>query len=467
MKRRTLNPLARFMRDNLTPERWASVKDPRKPRGVRYKLVGLLNLLVLGLTVGSRTLRDVERLGTKLAVGRAFGLRGSPTDTTLYNLVRGLSPSDLTSVLVEQVKELWLSKRMQVDPAIGISLVAIDGKCLGADRELKHPESTAMTVPRRTASKRRSKRNSTKVTDAKRGNLQLPDMDPGPDGKAYLVKALRAVHVASAAKVAMHQVVIPAHRGEAPMFEGFVRELIRAYGRAMVQCVSVDAGFVTIQNLMMLAVLRIPYIAALKGNAGALHRRLSMVMGQGTDAPPPGGWIAETQEVRNKAQVHRQFGRLDEQGDCMEGDYRQVWRQRTTIVKDGKPPVVDDRLFITSLPMNRLTPAQCMAAIRAHWGIENDCFWTLDTQWDEDTRAWVKHGLGRESLAVLRLIAYNLVRIVRHRVLRDGEAPSNGENGGPLTYNLTRRKARPFREVMELLRDALVMPGILPIPGGT
>ncbi len=99
----------------------------------------------------------------------------------------------------------------------------------------------------------------------------------------------------------MHQVVIPAHRGEAPMFEGFVRELIRAYGRAMVQCVSVDAGFVTIQNLMMLAVSGIPYIAALKGNAGALHRRLSMVMGQGTDAPPPGGWIAETQEVRNKA----------------------------------------------------------------------------------------------------------------------------------------------------------------------
>ncbi len=53
-------------------------------------------------------------------------------------------------------------------------------------------------------------------------------MDPGPDGKVYLVKALRAVHVASAAKVAMHQVVIPAHRGEAPMFEGFVRELIQA-----------------------------------------------------------------------------------------------------------------------------------------------------------------------------------------------------------------------------------------------
>ncbi len=61
MKRRTLNPLARFLRDNLTPERWATVEDPRKPRGVRYKLVGLLNLLVLGLTVGSRTLLDVER----------------------------------------------------------------------------------------------------------------------------------------------------------------------------------------------------------------------------------------------------------------------------------------------------------------------------------------------------------------------------------------------------------------------
>ncbi len=122
----------------------------------------------------------------------------------------------------------------------------------------------------------------------------------------------------------------------------------------------------------------------------------------------------------------------------MEGDYRQVWRQRTTIVKAGKPPVIDDRLFITSLPINRLTPAQCMAAIRAHWGIENDCFWTLDTQWNEGHPGLGQARLGRESLAVLRLIAYNLVRIVRHRVLRDGEAPSNAQTGGPLTHNLKR-----------------------------
>jgi predicted transposase YbfD/YdcC len=455
------------LRGILTPERWATVNDPRKPRGVRFRLVGLLNLLVLGLTVGSRALRDVERLGKKLAVGRAFGLRGSPTDTTLYTLVRGLSPMDLTTVLVEQVKELWLSKRMQVDPAIGISLVAIDGKCLGADRERKHPESTAVTVKRRSGSTRRSKRNSTKVSRARQGNLSVPDMEPGPDGKVHLVKALRAVHVASATKVAMMQAVIPAHRGEAPMFERFVRELVRTYGRAMVQCVSVDAGFVTIKNLMMMAVLGIHYIAALKGNAGYLHRRLSKEMGQDTDAPPPGGWIVETTERRNKTLVHRQFGRLEQLGDCMDGDYRQVWRQRTTFHKAGEPTKVDDRLFITSLRIDRLTPEQCMAAIRAHWGIENDCFWTLDTQWDEDTRAWVRKGLGRETLAVLRLIAYNIVRVVRHRVLRDGESQANDGASRPPPHNLTRKKVKPFREVMELLRDALVMPGILPIPGGT
>ncbi len=156
---------------------------------------------------------------------------------------------------------------MQVDPAIGISLVAIDGKCLGADRELKHPESTGIAVPRRTASKRRSKRNATKVLMPP-GNLQLPDMDLGPDG-IHLVKALRAVHVASAAKVAMHQVVIPAHRGEAPMFEGFVRELIRAYGRAMVQCVSAGCWLRHHPELMMLAVSGIPLHRRAYGQCGA------------------------------------------------------------------------------------------------------------------------------------------------------------------------------------------------------
>ncbi len=87
----------------------------------------------------------------------------------------------------------------------------------------------------------------------------------------------------------------------------------------------------------MLAVSGIPYIAALKGNAGALHRRLSMVAGSGHRCAPPGGWIAETQEVRNKAQVHRQFGRIDELGDY-EGDYRQVWRhERRSSRPESRP----------------------------------------------------------------------------------------------------------------------------------
>ncbi len=83
-----------------------------------------------------------------------------------------------------QVKELWLSKRMQVDPAISISLVAIDGKCLGADRELKHPESTGIAVR---ASDRLEAPLSLQRDEGLRcqagETFSCPDMDPGPDGK--------------------------------------------------------------------------------------------------------------------------------------------------------------------------------------------------------------------------------------------------------------------------------------------
>ena len=79
---RKLVPVARFLRDNLTPSFWQAVPDPRGRRGRRYQWVGLLNLVVLGLCVSARALRDVERLGRQLAVGRAFCLRGSPSDTT-------------------------------------------------------------------------------------------------------------------------------------------------------------------------------------------------------------------------------------------------------------------------------------------------------------------------------------------------------------------------------------------------
>lgn len=91
-----------------------------------------------------------------------------------------------------------------------------------------------------------------------------------------------------------------------------------------------------------------------------------------------------------------------------------------------------------------------MAAIRAHWGVENDANWTLDAVWGEDTRTWVHKGRARESLGLLRAIAYNLVRVLRHRVL---QAPKTGHI--------------PNDELFERIHLALVTPAVLPTVGAT
>lgn len=449
LRSRKLATVARFLRDNLEASTWQPVDDPRDARGRRYRWMGLLNLLVLGLCVGAATLRDVERLGRQIIVGRAFGLGGTPSDTLLDRTVRQLVPENLSTVLRAQVRALQRSKRLEVDPNIGISLVAIDGKCIGADRVQKHPCSTPMTPHRRAKGAKRSAKGA-KTVSVDGENWSVPDMPAGPDGKVYLTKVLRAVHVGSVVKPVVDQFMLPASRGESPFLQQFVQGLVSWYGRAFVECISLDAGFASQSNLAWLAVMRVHFIVTIKGNAGALCDSLRDKMGGDGDAPPPGGWLVTTTERRSGTIERRMFGRKVEPGDMWGGNYRQIWRVRRTREKNGQLVSAEDRIFITSLPEDRLTAAQSLAAVRAHWGIENDCHWSLDVPWREDTTAWVKVGLARESLSLLRMLAYNLVRVLRHRVLK-----------GPAKGNI------PYRELFERIRDALVSPAVRSAAGFT
>ncbi|MBK8181079.1 MAG: ISAs1 family transposase [Planctomycetes bacterium] len=282
-------------------------------------------------------------------------------------------------------------------------------------------------------------------------NWNVADVKPGANGEVFLVKALRAVHVGSATKPILDQMVIPEGRGESTTVLGFYRDLCKVYGR-IVECVSLDAAYCTQRVLNAFAVLNVAYIIALKGNAGHVYHRLRKIMGGDGEAPPTGGWDRVTDETRNGRQIRRSFARRFERGDYMEGDFQQVWRQRTVITRKatGELLSVDDRLWITSLPSKRLTVDQSMAAIRAHWGVENDANWTLDAQWGEDSRTWVHKGVARESLGLLRAMAYNLVRVLRHRVL-------DGPKKGHLSYD----------ELFERIRLALVTPAVIPAAGAT
>ena len=56
-----------------------------------------------------------------------------------------------------------------------------------------------------------------------------------------------------------------------------------------------------------------------------------------------------------------------------------------------------------------MTPEQTLAAVRAHWHIENALHWVLDVTFKDDLSR-VRKGHGAKNIAVIRHFAINLVR---------------------------------------------------------
>ena len=67
---------------------------------------------------------------------------------------------------------------------------------------------------------------------------------------------------------------------------------------------------------------------------------------------------------------------------------------------------VQDRYYISSLPADA---TQLLAAVRAHWGIENKVHWSLDVTFKEDGSR-VRSGNAATNLALLRRLALNLLK---------------------------------------------------------
>lgn len=56
--------------------------------------------------------------------------------------------------------------------------------------------------------------------------------------------------------------------------------------------------------------------------------------------------------------------------------------------------------------------------MRRHWRIENDCYKTLDIQQEEDAGQWTRKGNGLLVQSLLRMIARDVVWLLRALYLR-------------------------------------------------
>ena len=79
------------------------------------------------------------------------------------------------------------------------------------------------------------------------------------------------------------------------------------------------------------------------------------------------------------------------------------------IAADGAVLLSETRYFLTSLDPERVSAAELLTAVRAHWQIENSLFFLKDRWWDED-RHWTRRPGVAEWLTQLTSAATTVLR---------------------------------------------------------
>jgi hypothetical protein len=383
------------------------VEDPRNPRGRRHPHRGLLSLAVAALAAGKRTLREAEDLSHDLPLKarRAFGLRTTVSDTAMYELFRAQSPEGLRAVLQDQVRADLRSKAVTNDRFPG-GVLSIDGKGAGSGKgPPPHPECR------------------TTVGDA--------------EGTAYWhLFTLRAALTSSSAAPVLDQEFLDDHTGEPTAFPVIFERASGAFPR-LFRFVTADAGNTSAANARLVLERSKVYVFGLKANLRRLYGIASDAL---ADAPV----VAETIERYRGGTCRRELRRVGCPAGVAFPGATQFWAVRR-IQEGGGKPDVEERLFVTAVPFDELSPDEILALVRLHWGIENNANWTMDMLFEEDQRSPCSKGNGILVISWLRLLAYNIVSVVRARArLRD-------------------RRLIPWRRAYELVYQALL---IDPAEGG-
>jgi len=427
LQERTFRFLEKKLRKDHKGWTYKDVSDPRQAGKVTIPMSDILWSLELGLISNQPTLRDVEALTQELAGWTRRLVPAAISDTTLDTEVRRLDVDALRKKLHERVRDFY--RRKMLSPVgLPCGIVTIDGKNLAT---LKH--DAAGTGHARSSAN--EKWHPKPTQEAKLGKGY------------YLMPAIRAVLTSAEAKVCIDQLALPPQTGESTSFGRMVEDLHQAYGRSgMFEVIDGDAGLTSLANADAIDRLGYAYIFGLKGNQAELFAEAQTLLEAQAEREAP---EAETPwERRNGITIRRRLWRTREmagfENSVGRWDHlRQVWLVRQeTKHRDGHI-AVEDRIFITSLLWNYLSPSQILLTVRNHWGIENDANNTMDLQWREDSGPWCTQGTAVWALGILRQMAYNTVQILRRRRLR--KKRSDGSRAAPMSW----------RSIFKLIEDVL------------
>jgi predicted transposase YbfD/YdcC len=332
----------------------ASVPDPRDPRGLRYRLAGLLAIAILATAAG---MRGYAGFATWAATAPTEVLAqldirsGRPSEKTFRSVLARLDPTDLDRRLGGYFTGLAAA---QAAAESGLLAVAVDGKTLRGARRMGA-------------------------------------------GAAHLVSVF-----AHHARLVLGQLAVSEKSNEIPC----VRKLLRTFGRVRL-LVTIDAMHTQVATAKLICgTLKSHYLMTVKANQPKLLARIQAL---------PWAQVPDAHREESKPAHGRIETRALKVLTAARGIGFPHARQIIQVTRDRVVTATGEHSHeivyaICSLPFERAHPRMIAAWLRHHWGIENAVHWVRDVTFDEDGST-VRTGAAPQVMATLRNTALNLHRL--------------------------------------------------------
>lgn len=393
-------------------------KDPRDSHGTQIPFLNCQLALGAGVLSGRKSLRGVERLSGELGLGKRGG---KVSDGALTHLLAKMEESSLDAVLVQSVRDM--RGRGQLSP-VGVAQhwATVDGKYMTLEHDC--------------------------------GGLAQKIVDK--HGVHWRLGVLRAVLISAAGKPALGQHVMrPVESdeknlekrkftGETTNLPSFVARLRKDFGD-LASNFTLDAGLWSKAIFLAMDAEGLGVFCGLKKNKPELHAEVKRVLGQRRKKRAPD---AETLwESCSGGKIRRRMWRTTELDGWNDWKHlrQAILVEQTTRDKDGKE-TVELRYFVSNVTTGYLNARQALNLVRLHWGIENDCNWTFDVQFGEDSGRWCTQNKATLVLGVLRMIMYNILQWLRKSQLL-------------VLHERAPDTPRPWAELFEMLHRHFIVAG--------